>query len=57
MSGTDTLPPCPNCGGTLRLELRLQATNGLIGGSQPKVAVRQWPYLVCDCGFAEAGKR
>lgn len=52
-----TLPPCPSCGReTLALVKRFLTTNGVLAGSQPKVTVIEWPYLVCPCGFAEKGK-
>ena len=50
------LPPCPMCGGVLRLEMRLIVVPGVFAGVTPKLAARDWPHLVCDCGFIEAGK-
>ena len=47
---------CPTCGGALRLEWRLVSTGGGLSGSQLKVAVRDTPFLVCDCGFTEQGR-
>jgi hypothetical protein len=57
MSETVELPPCPTCGeSTLATEWRLEATKGLLGGSQLKVAAKGHPWLVCPCGFTERGR-
>ena len=50
------LPPCPQCGGELRLEFRFQVKIVGIAGTQIKLGAKKWPYLVCDCGFVEEGK-
>jgi ribosomal protein S27E len=51
------LPPCPECGGVLRLEMKLEAKLVSLAGAQMKLGAREWPYLVCDrCPFEEAGK-
>jgi hypothetical protein len=51
------LPPCPACGGVLRLEMKLEAKLVSLAGAQMKLGAREWPYLVCDrCPFEEAGK-
>lgn len=53
--------PCPNCGEKkLRVEYRLEAKpigTFSVAGSQPKVAARQWPWVVCDgCGVEARAK-
>jgi hypothetical protein len=50
------LPPCPTCGGELRLEMRYEVKIVSLSGTQMKLGAQKWPYLVCDCGFTEAGK-
>ena len=52
------IPPCPNCGGSLRIEWRLVVTGpAMVAGVQVKMAATETPHLVCACGFSEAGKR
>jgi hypothetical protein len=53
------LPPCPKCGGVLRLEWRLVATGpAMVAGVMQKLAATETPHLICDwCGFVESGKR
>lgn len=58
------LPPCPKCGHTLRLEMKLKAKLVSLSGVTMKLGARDWPYLVCiglppgilSCGFQEEGK-
>lgn len=53
------LPPCPSCGGVLRLEFRFKTKIVALAGTQMKLGATQWPYLVCDdesCDFIEEGK-
>lgn len=53
------LPPCPSCGGELRLEARWRAKDVdafSVAGSTVKFPVVQTYWLVCDCGFEEEGK-
>jgi len=40
----------------LRFEMRLMVVPGVFAGTTPKFAACDWPHLVCDCGFSEAGK-
>jgi hypothetical protein len=57
MSELPELPPCPDCGGALRLEFKYKAKLVSLAGAQMKVgATANWPFLVCACGFEEAGK-
>lgn len=52
--------PCPSCGekGGLTIVWRLKAVDPLasLAGMQMKVSARDWPYLVCPCGYVEAAK-
>lgn len=53
------LPPCPQCGGELDLEMRLTATKGLLGGSGLKVPIRESMWVFCTneaCPFEEEGR-
>lgn len=50
------LPPCPQCGGVLRLEMKFKVKVVALAGAQMKLGAQEWPYLVCDCGFTEEGK-
>jgi hypothetical protein len=56
MSTEVELPPCPSCGGVLRLEFRFKVKVVSLAGAQMKLGATEWPYLVCDCGFTEEGK-
>lgn len=65
MMDTMVLPPCPECGGQLRLEMKLKAKLVSLAGAQMKLGAQEWPYLVCigyhrgtsgGCGFEEEGK-
>lgn len=52
------IPRCPNCGEQLAIRFLLVATDALLGGSQLKIGVKEWPHLVCDaCGFKKAASR
>lgn len=56
---------CPECHGvgTLALEYLLAALpfgTYSLAGTQPKVAARTWPHLICKadgCGFVKAAKK
>ena len=48
--------PCPSCGGLLALVVKPLARPVSVAGAQMKLAVDDWPFLVCSCGFEEAGK-
>lgn len=50
------LPPCPQCGGVLRLEFKFKVKVVSLAGTQMKLGATPWPFLVCDCGFTEEGK-
>jgi hypothetical protein len=57
MSADIELPPCPSCGGVLRLEMKLRAKMVSLSGHQMKLGASEWPWLVCDsCDFEEEGK-
>lgn len=53
------LPPCPKCGGKLRIEWRWRSTGyAMVAGMTTKYAATDTPHLVCvACGFVQAGKR
>lgn len=48
------LPACPACGGTLRVEMRMEVVppgTYSLAGQQRKVATREHPWVVCEgCG-------
>lgn len=51
------LPPCPACGGELRLEERFEAKEigtFSIAGAQPKVVAKAVFWIVCDACKIEA---
>ena len=51
------LPPCPDCGGELRLVWRVIVNVVSLSGMQMKLGAKEWPHLTCEaCGFLEAGK-
>ncbi len=55
------LPPCPNCGGELHLEKRLDAKPAgtfSLAGAGLKFSVAETYWLVClSCDFEERGRR
>lgn len=55
-TGEVVLPPCPTCGGKLRLEFRFKVKVVSLAGASMKLGATEWPYLVCDCGFTEEGR-
>lgn len=53
--------PCPSCGQTgLRVEWRFRVApigSFSLAGNGIKFPATETPWLVCDCGFEEEGKR